>query len=187
MQDTVTIAHLTDVHLGPIAGFVPRYWTLKRALGLANWLKGRQRAHQRGLLDRLSADLLAQRPDHIAVTGDLTRADRTASSASRASTECRARYGHLRRADSSPAESLSRVIVRMPSLRYVKHVRVERRPNAGRNIARWLAARSQPQLTRAHHEPPSRSDGEGLHHGMQRLRDGMRPLFRAYDRQEQLQ
>ena len=72
MQDTVTIAHLTDVHLGPIAGFVPRYWTLKRALGLANWLKGRQRAHQRGLLDRLSADLLAQRPDHIAVTGDLT-------------------------------------------------------------------------------------------------------------------
>ena len=72
MHDTVTIAHLTDVHLGPVSGLVPRYWTLKRALGLANWLKGRQRAHRRGLLDRLCDDLLAQRPDHIAVTGDLT-------------------------------------------------------------------------------------------------------------------
>lgn len=72
MHDTVTIAHITDVHLSPVGGLVPRYWTLKRALGLANWLRNRRQAHQRGVLDRLCADLLAQRPDHVAVTGDLT-------------------------------------------------------------------------------------------------------------------
>jgi hypothetical protein len=29
----LVIAHLTDVHLGPIAGFTPRHWNLKRLLG----------------------------------------------------------------------------------------------------------------------------------------------------------
>jgi len=33
MTMPITIAHLTDVHLGPIAGFEPRYWNLKRAAG----------------------------------------------------------------------------------------------------------------------------------------------------------
>jgi len=33
MPTSTTIAHLTDVHLGPIAGFNPRYWNLKRAAG----------------------------------------------------------------------------------------------------------------------------------------------------------
>src|SRR5437773_12561985 len=69
---SLTIAHLTDVHLGPIAGFTPRYWNLKRALGYANWLRNRRPAYQRAVLDRVVADLVAQAPDHIAVTGDLT-------------------------------------------------------------------------------------------------------------------
>jgi hypothetical protein len=30
----LTIAHLTDVHLGPVEGFTPRYWNLKRGLGM---------------------------------------------------------------------------------------------------------------------------------------------------------
>lgn len=71
MKMQLTIAHLTDVHLGPIAGFGPRYWNLKRLLGYANWVRNRRDAYQREVLDRIVADLLAQAPDHIAITGDL--------------------------------------------------------------------------------------------------------------------
>ena len=71
MPTPVTIAHLTDVHLGPIAGFTPRYWNVKRLLGYANWLRNRRQAYQMAVLDRIVADLRAQAPDHIAVTGDL--------------------------------------------------------------------------------------------------------------------
>jgi 3',5'-cyclic AMP phosphodiesterase CpdA len=67
----LTIAHLSDVHLPPIAGFTPRYWSLKRALGYANWLRGRRRSFDRAALARITADILAASPDHIAVTGDL--------------------------------------------------------------------------------------------------------------------
>jgi 3',5'-cyclic AMP phosphodiesterase CpdA len=71
MKTQLTIAHLTDVHLGPIAGFGPRYWNLKRLLGYANWLRDRRYTHQREVLARIVDDLAAQAPDHIAVTGDL--------------------------------------------------------------------------------------------------------------------
>ena len=37
-----TIAHISDVHLSPIDGFTPRHWSLKRALGYANWLRQRR-------------------------------------------------------------------------------------------------------------------------------------------------
>jgi 3',5'-cyclic AMP phosphodiesterase CpdA len=68
---TTTVAHLTDVHLGPIAGFAPRYWNLKRGLGYLNWVRKRRHDHRREVVDRIVADLVEQRPDHIAVTGDL--------------------------------------------------------------------------------------------------------------------
>jgi 3',5'-cyclic AMP phosphodiesterase CpdA len=71
MQTALTIAHLSDVHLGPIRGFTPRYWNLKRLTGYWNWRSTRQGQHQRRVLDRLVADVQAQRPDHIVVTGDL--------------------------------------------------------------------------------------------------------------------
>ena len=71
MTSTITVAQLSDVHLGPIAGFTPRYWNLKRALGYANWLRNRRTAYQRPVLDRILADAKAQAADHIAVTGDL--------------------------------------------------------------------------------------------------------------------
>ena len=65
-----TLAHLSDIHLGPIPR--PRSAELlgKRMLGYINWQK-RRRQHSRALLDRLMADLAEQRPDHIAITGDL--------------------------------------------------------------------------------------------------------------------
>src|SRR5262249_9372956 len=68
---TLTIAHLTDVHLGPIAGLGPRYWNLKRGLGYLNWIRTRRHDHRREVVDRIVADMEQQRPDHIAVTGDL--------------------------------------------------------------------------------------------------------------------
>jgi 3',5'-cyclic AMP phosphodiesterase CpdA len=71
MTTPTTIAHLTDMHLGPIAGFGPRYWNLKRGLGYLNWMRNRRHAYERTVLDRIVADMAAQAPDHIAVTGDL--------------------------------------------------------------------------------------------------------------------
>ncbi len=71
MTRALTIAHLTDVHLGPIAGFGPRYWNVKRLLGYANWARNRRDAYQRSVLERIVADLKAGAPDHIVVTGDL--------------------------------------------------------------------------------------------------------------------
>jgi 3',5'-cyclic AMP phosphodiesterase CpdA len=66
-----TLAHLGDVHLGPIAGFFPRYWNTKRLVGYANWSRRRRMLYRREVLDRIVADVLAQAPDHIALTGDL--------------------------------------------------------------------------------------------------------------------
>jgi 3',5'-cyclic AMP phosphodiesterase CpdA len=71
MTTRLTIAHLTDVHLSPIAGFTPRHWNLKRALGYANWRRNRRDSYGHDVLDRIVADMRAQAPDHIAVTGDL--------------------------------------------------------------------------------------------------------------------
>jgi len=71
MTTPITIAHLTDVHLGPIAGFGPRYWNLKRAAGYYNWMRHRRLAYRRDVLDRIVADMSAQQPDHVVVTGDL--------------------------------------------------------------------------------------------------------------------
>ncbi len=67
-----TIAHLTDIHLGPVTGLAMRYWNVKRALGFANWLRHRAEAHDPAALARLCEDLALQRPDHVLVTGDLT-------------------------------------------------------------------------------------------------------------------
>ena len=66
-----TLAHLSDPHLPPLPA--PRLFDLagKRALGYLNWTRNRHKFHRRDVLDALVADLEAQAPDHIAVTGDL--------------------------------------------------------------------------------------------------------------------
>jgi 3',5'-cyclic AMP phosphodiesterase CpdA len=71
MSTAFTLAHLSDVHLAPLPPFGVRDWRVKRLLGYANWQRNRRSVHLRPIVDRLVADLLAQRPDHIAVTGDL--------------------------------------------------------------------------------------------------------------------
>ncbi len=71
MSDTFTLAHFSDIHLSPVAGFAPRYWNAKRALGYLNWQRGRRGVHKRAVADRLIADAVSLRTDHIAITGDL--------------------------------------------------------------------------------------------------------------------
>jgi 3',5'-cyclic AMP phosphodiesterase CpdA len=71
MSQTFTLAHLSDVHLAPLVGFSVAQWRVKRLAGYVNWHRRRKSVHLRTVVDRLAADLALQRPDHIAVTGDL--------------------------------------------------------------------------------------------------------------------
>jgi 3',5'-cyclic AMP phosphodiesterase CpdA len=66
-----TLAHLSDIHLGPLPA--PRRLELigKRITGYLNWRRGRHLIHDRPSLDALTTDLHKERPDHIAVTGDI--------------------------------------------------------------------------------------------------------------------
>jgi len=66
-----TLAHLSDPHIGPIE--TPRLGELinKRGLGLINWYRRRHRHHHADVLDAIVRDMHAQKPGHIAVTGDL--------------------------------------------------------------------------------------------------------------------
>ncbi len=71
MSETFTLAHLSDPHLPPLPQARLRDLAGKRALGYLNWTRNRHKYHRREVLDALVADMQAQRPDHIAVTGDL--------------------------------------------------------------------------------------------------------------------
>jgi 3',5'-cyclic AMP phosphodiesterase CpdA len=66
-----TLAHLSDPHLAPLPAPSLRELIGKRATGYLHWTRTRHKIHRREVLDALVADLRAQRPDHIAVTGDL--------------------------------------------------------------------------------------------------------------------
>jgi 3',5'-cyclic AMP phosphodiesterase CpdA len=65
------LAHLSDPHLAPLPP--PRLIELigKRVTGYINWRRKRRAIHQAEVLARIVADLKQQKPDHIAVTGDL--------------------------------------------------------------------------------------------------------------------
>ncbi len=65
------LAHLSDAHIGPIPRPSLAELLGKRLTGYANWLHKRAQAHDMGVLARLVADLAAQRPDHVAMTGDV--------------------------------------------------------------------------------------------------------------------
>lgn len=66
-----TLAHLSDPHLSPLPQ--PRWRELigKRVTGYINWRRKRHLIHDAGTLARIVADMKAQAPDHIAVTGDI--------------------------------------------------------------------------------------------------------------------
>lgn len=66
-----TLAHLSDPHLGPLPK--PHWDELlsKRVTGYINWQRKRRFIHEPAVLAAITADLKAQAPDHVAVTGDL--------------------------------------------------------------------------------------------------------------------
>lgn len=71
MTETITLAHLSDVHLAPVRGLPLRHLNVKRGLGYLNWQRSRRFVHRRASLELIVADMQARAPDHIAVTGDL--------------------------------------------------------------------------------------------------------------------
>lgn len=67
----ITLAHITDLHLPPVLSLKPWLWNLKRSVGAINWFRNRRKLHLARVASELAADIVAQGPDHIAVTGDL--------------------------------------------------------------------------------------------------------------------
>ena len=65
------LAHLTDPHLPTPRGQLASAFANKRLVGLLSWRLRRRHIHRPEVLAALVRDLHAQRPDHIAVTGDI--------------------------------------------------------------------------------------------------------------------
>jgi 3',5'-cyclic AMP phosphodiesterase CpdA len=65
------LAHLSDVHLGPLPDITYRQLASKRVTGYVNWQRNRRRYMHDDVLDSITADIKAAAPDHIALTGDL--------------------------------------------------------------------------------------------------------------------
>ncbi|SJZ83310.1 metallophosphoesterase family protein [Consotaella salsifontis] len=65
------LAHLSDIHLGPLPALSWRQLASKRIIGYVNWQQNRKRFMFGDTLISLVADLKNQHPDHICVTGDL--------------------------------------------------------------------------------------------------------------------
>ena len=68
---TLLLAHLTDAHIGPLPRVLRRELMSKRITGYINFKVGRDRVHDMDVLARLVSDMLAHRPDHVAMTGDI--------------------------------------------------------------------------------------------------------------------
>lgn len=67
-----TLAHLSDLHLGPLpAGAARKHFRLKRTIGAVNWRLNRHRVHSKAVADAIAADIVKSAPDHVALTGDL--------------------------------------------------------------------------------------------------------------------
>lgn len=66
-----SLAHLSDLHIGPLPPVGWRALAGKRLLGYLSWRIRRVHEHRPEALDALQRDLEACRPDHVAITGDL--------------------------------------------------------------------------------------------------------------------
>src|SRR6476659_7626334 len=72
LSSMFTLAHLSDVHLGPLPRAESwRDYLGKRALGKINWHRRRRFLHDPAIAMAMIADIRAQSPDHVALTGDL--------------------------------------------------------------------------------------------------------------------
>jgi len=67
-----TLAHISDLHLTSLNGTTIGQLCNKRILGYLSWWRKRRLVHRHDIVEALLEDLQATRPDHLAVTGDLT-------------------------------------------------------------------------------------------------------------------
>lgn len=65
------LAHISDVHLGPLPPVTYRQLASKRITGYVNWQRNRSKTFHDGALGAIVADMKQAAPDHVAVTGDL--------------------------------------------------------------------------------------------------------------------
>jgi 3',5'-cyclic AMP phosphodiesterase CpdA len=65
------LAHVSDVHLGPLPDVTYRDLASKRMVGYVNWQRNRRHILQDGVLGSITSDIKAAGVDHLAVTGDL--------------------------------------------------------------------------------------------------------------------
>ncbi|WP_048648394.1 metallophosphoesterase family protein [Nitratireductor soli] len=65
------LAHFSDIHLGPLPAISYRELASKRITGYINWKRNRRLNLDHGVIDKITDDMLAAKPDHIALTGDL--------------------------------------------------------------------------------------------------------------------
>lgn len=65
------LAHISDVHLGPLPDVTYRDLASKRMVGYVNWQRNRRHLLHDGVLGHITTDIKAAAVDHLAVTGDL--------------------------------------------------------------------------------------------------------------------
>lgn len=65
------LAHLSDVHLGPLPSVTPALLANKRFIGYLSWTFRRKSIHSNDVLNRLVTDIKQANVDHVAFTGDL--------------------------------------------------------------------------------------------------------------------
>ncbi|MGD9914334.1 MAG: metallophosphoesterase [Rhizobiaceae bacterium] len=65
------LAHLSDIHIGPLPDVELYQLVSKRAIGYVNWHRNRRHLLHDNVLASIVADMHAAAPDHVAVTGDL--------------------------------------------------------------------------------------------------------------------
>ncbi|MGH6855151.1 MAG: metallophosphoesterase, partial [Aestuariivirga sp.] len=67
-----SLAHLSDVHLGPLPpGAAWRNFETKRLIGYLSWHLRRRKLHDPAVAAIVAEDIKAAAPDHIAFTGDM--------------------------------------------------------------------------------------------------------------------
>jgi 3',5'-cyclic AMP phosphodiesterase CpdA len=72
MSDSMfRLAHISDIHLGPLPRLTTRELATKRITGYVNWHRNRRKRLFGKVLELLREELQAAAPDHIAITGDL--------------------------------------------------------------------------------------------------------------------
>jgi 3',5'-cyclic AMP phosphodiesterase CpdA len=66
-----TLAHISDVHLGPLPDITFGELMSKRITGYVNWQRNRRKHLFGNTLEMLVEDMYKRSPDHLAITGDL--------------------------------------------------------------------------------------------------------------------